>query len=375
MSLADVLAVSTSARNLILLGDPQQLAQPSTGTHPDGAGASALEHLLDGQATIPAELGLFLDTTWRMHPAVCRFVSDVAYDGRLESEPDCARQAVDGGAGLWWVPVDHDGDRTRAPAEAEAVLRLVKGLVGTTWRDRDGVERALEPADVLVVAPYNAHVHELRLHVPDGVPVGTVDKFQGREGAVAIYAMASSSVEDAPRGMTFLYDLHRLNVAASRARARAYVVASPALLRVVCHTPAQVRLANALCRFVELADEQTRGRMHWFWYSPQRFDARDGVAPPPDRPEPVTPIARRPYGSHPRWWAVRREDGSTLEVVDDDVFGVRVPRGSTLEDAVGADLAETKTIRSINVTAGNYKARRVMQLEALRDALFGAPSA
>lgn len=253
MSLADVIASSTSARNLVLLGDPQQLSQPSKGTHPPGAGASALEHLLGGHATIPADLGLFLDTTWRMHPEVCRYVSEIAYEGRLQSEERCARQRVDDGAGLWWVPVDHAGDRVRSTAEAEVVRELVDRLVGAPWLDENGCWRPLKATDLIVVAPYNAHVAELRAALPDDVPVGTVDKFQGREGAVAIYSMASSSVEDAPRGMRFLYDLHRLNVAVSRARARAYIVASPQLLRVLCHNPDELRLANALCRFVELA--------------------------------------------------------------------------------------------------------------------------
>jgi uncharacterized protein len=259
MSLADVLAVGTAARSIILLGDPQQLAQPSQGSHPDGAGASALQHLLGDHETIPPDQGLFLPTTWRMHPDVCAFVSEIAYEGRLHSKPELARQSVDGRAGLWWVPVDHDGDPVRSRDEALAVAGIVRDLLGTPHVDADGNERPLTTADVLVVAPYNAHVAELRKALPSEVAVGTVDKFQGREGAVAIYSMASSSVEDAPRGMSFLYDLHRLNVAVSRAQARAYVVASPRLLRVLCETPKQIRLVNALCRYVERACEARAG--------------------------------------------------------------------------------------------------------------------
>ena len=251
-SLADVVAVSVAAKSLVLLGDPQQLAQPSKGSHPEGAEVSALEHILDGAETMPDELGLFLATTYRMHPKVCAFISEVAYDGRLHSEPDLERQSVDGRAGLMWVPVEHEGNRTASTEEAKRVRELVDDLVGTTWTDKDGVTRKLELDDVLVVAPYNAHVARLQQHLPDGARIGTVDKFQGQEAPVTIYSMATSTADDAPRSMEFLYDLHRLNVAVSRAKALSILVCSPALLRVLCSTPNELRLANALCRYVGL---------------------------------------------------------------------------------------------------------------------------
>jgi uncharacterized protein len=235
----------------VLLGDPQQLAQPSKGSHPDGAQVSALEYLLDGEETMPKGLGLFLETTHRMHPKVCAFISEVAYDGRLHSEPDLERQSVDGRAGLMWVPVEHEGNRTASTEEAERVAQLVNDLVGTTWTDKHDATRKLELDDVLVVAPYNAHVARLQQHLPDGARIGTVDKFQGQEAPVTIYSMATSTADDAPRGMEFLYDLHRLNVAVSRAKALSMLVCSPALLRVLCRTPKELRPANALCEFVE----------------------------------------------------------------------------------------------------------------------------
>jgi predicted RecB family nuclease len=255
MSLADAAPVGTAARNLVLLGDPQQLAQVSQGSHPDGAEASALEHLLGDHDTIPADRGIFLDLTWRMHPSVCAYVSEIAYEDRLESAPGLERQLVDGSAGLWFVPVHHEGDTTRSEAEAEAVAELIDQLLGTAWTDHEGRTRPLALDDIIVIAPYNRHVAMIKAQTPDGTRVGTVDKFQGREGAVAIYSMASSSAEDAPRGMNFLYDLNRLNVAVSRARSRAYIVASPELLRVLCHTPEQLYLANALCRYAQVAAE------------------------------------------------------------------------------------------------------------------------
>jgi predicted RecB family nuclease len=267
LALATVLAMSGAARSILLLGDPNQLAQVTQGLHPPGAGASSLEHVLDGATTIAPERGLFLDTTRRMHPAVNSFVSETFYEGRLGTHPSTHRQRIAaeapiGGAGIRWLPVVHARNEQRAPEEAEVVARIVDQLLDRTWLDEKGEERYLTLEDVLIVAPYNAQVATVTTALEGYLPgvshdrVGTVDKFQGREGALAIYTMAASSAEDAPRGMDFLYDVHRLNVAVSRARAVAIVVASPELLRVAARTPEQMRLANALCRFVEVAAEQ-----------------------------------------------------------------------------------------------------------------------
>jgi len=251
MSLANVVAVSGATDSVVLLGDPQQLAQPSQGSHPPGAGVSALQHVLGSDETIPPDRGLFLDATYRMHPSVCAFISEIAYEDRLHSAPGRELQVVDGFAGLRFVPVPHEGNRVRSPEEAATVRKVVDGLIGARWTDHEGNEHKLTPNDIIIIAPYNAHVAEVRRALPH-TRVGTVDKFQGQEGVVAVYSMASSSVEDAPRGMNFLYDLHRLNVAVSRARAVGIVVCSPELLRVLCHTPEQMRLANGVCRYVEM---------------------------------------------------------------------------------------------------------------------------
>ncbi len=260
MSLANAVAVSRAARSIVLLGDPQQLAQPGNGTHPEGAGASALGHLLGEHQTVPGNLGLFLDTTHRMHPDVCQFISEVSYEGRLHSEPLLERQRVNGagdsllnGSGLRFVPVEHAGDRSASTNEARCVAQLVDALVGATWIDKDGVEAVLELQNVVIVAPYNAQVACLREQLPEGARIGTVDKFQGQEAAVAIYTMATSSAEDVSRTIEFLYDLHRLNVAVSRARALSIIVCSPELLRLHCRNPEQMRLVNALCRYEECA--------------------------------------------------------------------------------------------------------------------------
>jgi len=263
MALAQGLAAARAARNLVLLGDPQQLEQPRRGAHPEGTDVAALVHVLDAETvTLRDDQGLFLDRTWRLHPALCTFTSEVYYDGRLEPVPGLERQALAGptpfaGRGPFLVEIGHHGNQASAPEEVEVVERIVRSLLtpGVQWIDSEGVRRDLVPDDVLVLAPYNAQVAALRqrlrgLHVSR---VGTVDKFQGQEATVAIYSCTSSSPEDAPRGLDFLYDPHRFNVATSRARAVTIVVASPRLFEAECRTPTQMRMVNGLCRFRELA--------------------------------------------------------------------------------------------------------------------------
>jgi len=258
LSLANVVAVSVAADNLVLVGDPQQLAQPSRGAHPPGADASALAHLLGVHETMPEDLGVFLGTTHRLHPAICAYVSELFYEGRLHAEPGCERQAVGGtgwlsGSGLRWLPVDHAGNRTSSAEEALALTACVDDLNGRPWTDRSGAERPLALDDLLVVAPYNAQVSLLGEALPSGARIGTVDKFQGQEAPVVLVSLASSSAEDVPRGMEFLYSRHRLNVAVSRAQGLTVLVASPRLLAAACRTVDQLRLVNGLCRYVELA--------------------------------------------------------------------------------------------------------------------------
>jgi hypothetical protein len=266
ISLANVLAVTRSTSNLVLLGDPQQLDQPLRGTHPPGADRSALAHILDGRATMPADRGLFLETTWRLHPDLVAYTSEAFYDDRLAAEPDLARQrlAAPIGALSGTGPRTHEvptvGADNESPREAEAVAGLARALVeeGATWIDRHGVERRLTWDDVLIVAPYNAQVGMIARLLPPSARVGTVDKFQGQEAPISLYSMTSSSPELAPRGLDFLYSRNRLNVATSRARCVAVVVLSPELLRVRARNPKQMRLANALCRLAELAGGATR---------------------------------------------------------------------------------------------------------------------
>jgi uncharacterized protein len=261
MSLASALAVSPAAASLVLLGDPRQLEQPQKGSHPDGVDISALQHVLGAEPTMPPGRGLFLPETWRLAPPVCAFTSELFYEGKLRAREGLERQTLVGtqgldGSGLWLLPVEHDGNRAWSAEEIDAVSALVDRVLaaGSRWVDADGVAHALEGRDVLVVAPYNAHVNRLTDRLsPRGVRVGTVDRFQGQEAPVVIYAMAASTPDDAPHGMAFLNSRNRLNVAISRARCAAVLVASPQLLRPECRTPGQMALANALCRYVEMA--------------------------------------------------------------------------------------------------------------------------
>jgi len=260
MSLANVLAVAQAAGSIVLLGDPQQLEQPKKGSHPDGVNASALQHILGEHQTILADRGIFLPVTWRLAPRICEFTSEVFYERRLTSKPGLDQQQLTGGpftgSGLWVLEVGHDGNRNASDEEVEAVADLVARLTapGARWIDEHGVAKQTTGAEILVVAPYNAQVSRLSDRLKDtGVKVGTVDKFQGQQAPVVIYSMATSRPEEAPRGLEFLYSLNRLNVATSRAQCAVILVASPHLFVPDCSTPRQMKLANALCRYRELA--------------------------------------------------------------------------------------------------------------------------
>ena len=264
MSLANAVALGTSARSIVLIGDPNQLPMVTQGVQPGGAVASSLEHLVGEAETMPPERGLFLETSRRMHPDVNAFISTAFYGGLLTTHPKTSLRSVDGidpvlsGTGLRWLPTPHIGNGPRSREEADVVATAVATLVEMTWQDVDGRHRPIALDDVIVVAPYNAQVAEIQAALERRIGrrgnVGTVDKFQGREGVVAIYSMASSSREDAPRDMSFLYSRNRLNVAISRAQCLALLIASPTLLEAGCRTPEQMRMVDAMCRFVEVAE-------------------------------------------------------------------------------------------------------------------------
>jgi predicted RecB family nuclease len=267
VALADALAVSLCAKNVVLLGDPSQLAQVSQGRQPLHAGDSVLQHLLGDEQTVPPHRGIFLDRSYRMQPAICDFISDAMYEGRLHPA-DAARlhriTFEDASiAGLYFVPVEHSGNASSSLEEANEIVRRIAllrergAVIDSQPPESEGVPRPLTDRDVIVVTPYNAQRRLIASKLRDAgldVRVGTVDKFQGQEAAVVFYSMATSSGENVPRDVEFLFERNRFNVAVSRARAASVLVCSPRLLDISCRTPEQMALVNLLCSFVERAD-------------------------------------------------------------------------------------------------------------------------
>lgn len=269
VGLANVVAMGVAARNIVLVGDQMQLAQPIQGTHPRGSGVSALQHLLEDHATVPPERGVFLSETRRMHPDLCSFVSAAVYERRLRSAPgtDAQRVLADptldpeaiAPAGLRFVFVESLGCTQRSRPEAERLVRTYRALFGQPWRDRLGVERPIGVEDILVVSPYNMQVELLKATLPAGARVGTVDKFQGQEAVVVLVSMVTSSGDDLPRNIEFLFSRNRLNVAISRARCLAVIFANPRLLEIPCSTIEQMELVNGLCWARRFAVAQAAG--------------------------------------------------------------------------------------------------------------------
>jgi uncharacterized protein len=262
LSLLHGTAIASDAKRLVLVGDPQQLPQPSETTHPHGCDASLLEHLFGELPVLPPERAALLNVTRRMHPRICSFISDTYYDGRLTSHESTAVQRVIvpalpelPAAGTVLIDVEHDGNRASSTEEVAAIRLLVDQLLdgGRVVPHPDEPERAIEPGDLIVVAPYNAQRRLLQDALGDEIRVGTVDRFQGREAPIAIVSMTASSREDLPRGLEFLLDPHRMNVAISRARALAVVVASPALRATSATSLREMRLLNDLARFSRIS--------------------------------------------------------------------------------------------------------------------------
>jgi uncharacterized protein len=262
-ALANAVAVSHVAPRMILLGDPQQLSQPLKGFHPDGLDVSVLEHLMQGRDVIAHDRGLFLGETWRMRPEITAFTSELFYRGELEARAEThAQQLTVAGApvepGLQLDLVTHRHNTRSSTEEAARVVELCRHYLGHgQFTDREGTTGPMRASDLRVVAPYNAQVRTIRDALDAAglaeVPVGTVDKFQGQEAPVAMYSLTSSSAEEAPRGMSFLHALDRLNVATSRAKVVTHLIASPQTLEAECRTPDQLRQLNAFLRYREMA--------------------------------------------------------------------------------------------------------------------------
>jgi uncharacterized protein len=234
--------------------------------HPGEAGLSILEFLLGDKSTIPPERGIFLKNTHRLHPSICGFISDAFYDSRLQAAAgnESRRLIFDERMsgmpplGIHLIPVHHFGCSQKSVDEGAVIKSHYQNLLGQQFQDKDGSKRALTVNDILVVTPYNVQVNYLKSILPEGAKVGTVDKFQGQEAPVVLVSMVTSSAEDLPRNIEFLYSKNRLNVAISRAECLAIVVANPKLLEIPCKSIEQMKLVNTFCWLADYAENMRR---------------------------------------------------------------------------------------------------------------------
>jgi uncharacterized protein len=259
VSLANLVGMSPSTRNIVLMGDQMQLGQPIQGSHPGESGQSILEYYLQGHATIPSDLGIFLATTWRMHPDVCSFISEAVYEGRLQPEPgnvnrviECPAGAaglVNAEAGIVFIPVEHEGNTQGSDEEVATIAQLVAELVGRTRYDKQGKNAgAVTVADGMIfVSPYNLQVRKLKRALPEGARIASVDKFQGQEAPIVVVSMCCSPGEYGTRGLKFVLDPNRLNVAISRAESLAIVVGDPRLAESAAGDIDDMRRLNLYC--------------------------------------------------------------------------------------------------------------------------------
>ena len=261
VSLANGAAMSTSTENLVLIGDQMQLEQPVQGSHPGESGLSALDYYLDGHSTVPESLGLFLAETRRLHPDICRFISDLVYDGRLKAiagnenlriEQPASAKFVRVNSGILFSPVEHDGNTQASDEELMRIQAITRELLGRRKIGRDGRPNGVvQIEDILFVAPYNMQVRRLRSGLLTGARVGSVDKFQGQEADVVILSMCSSFGEYGSRGLEFILDRNRMNVALSRARILAVVVGDPRIATTPAHSIDAMRRINLYCRLLQ----------------------------------------------------------------------------------------------------------------------------
>ncbi|NLZ10762.1 MAG: AAA family ATPase, partial [Alcaligenaceae bacterium] len=258
VAVANLVGMSRSAKNLVLMGDQMQLGQPTQGTHPAQSGDSVLDYLLHEEPIIDPALGVFLDTTYRMHPKVNEFISNAIYKGQLKADPDNALQTIqvpmnyngilNQTSGVIFVPVEHQGNTQASDEEVEEIVRLSGELLGRPFTTKKGEVRPIGWSDILFVSPYNHQVGKLKQALGDDARVGSVDKFQGQEAPVVFFSLCCSDASEAPRGIEFLFDKHRLNVAISRAQALAIVVGNPALFHTPVNSVENMARVNVLAR-------------------------------------------------------------------------------------------------------------------------------
>ncbi|NNN20244.1 MAG: nuclease, partial [Acidimicrobiaceae bacterium] len=246
--------------NLVLTGDPQQLSQQVTGSHPFGAASSVLEHLVGDRDVVDDDFGMFLPKTFRMHPRLSGVVSAVSYDSKLSSASDLDQlELVDPAPlpknGLVYIPVEHKGNTYRSQEETDVARRVAQFLLERSWIDKRGDRCPITPDQIMVVAPYNAQTNSLKSALAGLATVGTVDKFQGREAPFVVISLSASDGESSSRGVDFLFSTNRLNVAISRAKVMSIILASPALLETKPATIGQLELLGAVTKVIKASEK------------------------------------------------------------------------------------------------------------------------
>jgi len=244
--------MSASCKNIILIGDQMQLANPSQGMHPENSGDSCLDYLLKDSPTIAIDKGVLLPDTYRMHSKICDFISSRVYENRIASiESNDTRvikhsnnSMLQKSFGIEYIPVEHTGNEQASPEEVLKIKEILKSLLASTKIDRDGKKSDITKEDILIVTPYNHQVRLLSDALGSAFNIGTVDKFQGREAPIVIISMASSNALTSPRGLNFLFDPNRLNVAVSRAQSLAILVASNELEKPIATNQKDMKLSN-----------------------------------------------------------------------------------------------------------------------------------
>ena len=250
--LANVVGMSASCKNIILIGDQMQLANPGQGTHPENSGDSCLDYLLQDSPTIPIDKGVLLPDTYRMHSQICNFISSRIYENRITSIDSNDNRVINHPSksilqksfGIEYIPVEHIGNEQASLEEALKIKEIIKSLLRSTKTNRDRLETEVTKEDILIVTPYNHQVRLLSDTLGSSFNIGTVDKFQGREAPIVIISMASSNALTSPRGLSFLFDPNRLNVAISRAQSLAILVASSELERPIATNQKDMKLSN-----------------------------------------------------------------------------------------------------------------------------------
>jgi predicted RecB family nuclease len=257
VSIANLIAMARSAKNVVVMGDQMQLAQPVQGNHPGDSGKSVLDYYMADHTTVPETHGIFLPTTYRMHPDICSFISSAVYESRLKSAPGCEIQQIDvrsskflkSGSGIFYLSCEHEGNSQASDEEVAVIQNLFKDLIGRSYTDKTNKKQSINPSDILVVAPYNLQVRKLQEALGPDARVGSVDKFQGQEAPIVILSMCASDASSG-RGIDFLFNKNRLNVAISRAQALAVVVGHQRLATTFTTDVEKIKMINMFARLV-----------------------------------------------------------------------------------------------------------------------------